>query len=133
MAQKKYSKKKLAFFKKHIQAKLDNLTNDLDNSRDNLGSNTGGSSSLSQESVYSVHMADAGTDSNEREKAFHLYNRQTDYHKSLIIALERIENGTFGVCSISGELIPEERMLEVPNATKRVEHKEAEKLKLPKK
>jgi|TARA_B110000003_G_C16362366_1_gene423231 RNA polymerase-binding transcription factor DksA len=133
MAQKKYSKKKLAFFKKHIQAKLDNLTNDLDNSRDNLGSNTGGSSSLSQESVYSVHMADAGTDSNEREKAFHLYNRQTDYHKSLIIALERIENGTFGVCTISGELIPEERMLEVPNATKRVEHKEAEKLKLPKK
>jgi RNA polymerase-binding transcription factor DksA len=133
MAQKKYSKKKLAFFKKHIQTKLDNLTNDLDNSRDNLGSNTGGSSSLSQESVYSVHMADAGTDSNEREKAFHLYNRQTDYHKSLIIALERIENGTFGVCTISGELIPEERMLEVPNATKRVEHKEAEKLKLPKK
>ena len=133
MAQKKYSKKKLAFFKKHIQAKLDNLTNDLDNSRDNLGSNTVGSSSLSQESVYSVHMADAGTDSNEREKAFHLYNRQTDYHKSLIIALERIENGTFGVCTISGELIPEERMLEVPNATKRVEHKEAEKLKLPKK
>jgi RNA polymerase-binding transcription factor DksA len=133
MAQKKYSKKKLAFFKKHIQAKLDNLTNDLDNSRDNLGSNTGGSSSLSQESVYSVHMADAGTDSNEREKAFHLYNRQTDYHKNLIIALERIENGTFGVCTISGELIPEERMLEVPNATKRVEHKEAEKLKLPKK
>ena len=133
MAQKKYSKKKLAFFKKHIQTKLDNLTNDLDNSRDNLGSNTGGSSSLSQESVYSVHMADAGTDSNEREKAFHLYNRQTDYHKSLIIALERIENGTFGVCTISGELIPEERMLEVPNTTKRVEHKEAEKLKLPKK
>ena len=132
MAQKKYSKKKLAFFKKHIQAKLDNLTNDLDNSRDNLGSNTVGSSSLSQESVYSVHMADAGTDSNEREKAFHLYNRQTDYHKSLIIALERIENGTFGVCTISGELIPEERMLEVPNATKRVEHKEAEKLNLPK-
>ena len=79
MAQKKYSKKKLAFFKKHIQAKLDNLTNDLDNSRDNLGSNTGGSSSLSQESVYSVHMADAGTDSNEREKAFHLYNRPVSY------------------------------------------------------
>ena len=77
-------------------------------------------------------MADAGTDSNEREKAYHLYNRQTDYHKNLLKALERIENGTFGVCTISGELIPEERMLEVPNATKRVEHKEAEKLRIPK-
>mgnify|MGYP006258386567 FL=1 len=132
MAQKRYSKKKLAFFKKHIQAKLDALTNDLDNSRDNLGSSSGGTG-LSQDSVYSVHMADAGTDSNEREKAYHLYNRQTDYHRNLLQALQRIEDGTFGVCVISGELIPEERMLEVPNATKRVEHKEAEKLNIPRK
>ena len=132
MSQKKYSKKKLAFFKKHIQAKLDALSNDLDDSKGNLDSNTSWSSSLAQESVYSVHMADAGTDSNEREKAYHLYNRQTDYHRSLIKALERIENGTFGVCTISGELIPEERMLEVPNTTKRVEYKEAEKLNMNK-
>ena len=130
MAQKRYSKKKLAFFKKHIQAKLDALTNDLDDSKGNLDSNTGGSSSLAQESVYSVHMADAGTDSYEREKGYHFLNRQTDYHKSLTKALERIEDGTFGVCSISGELIPEERMLEVPNTTKRVEAKEREKLNL---
>ena len=132
MSQKKYSKTKLASFKKQIKAKLENLANELDDSRGNLESSTGGSSSLAQESVYSVHMADAGTDSNEREKAYHLYNRQTDYHKNLLKALERIENGTFGVCTVSGELIPEERMLEVPNATKRVEHKEAEKLKIPK-
>ena len=132
MAQKRYSKKKLAFFKKHIQAKLDALTSDIDNSRDSLGSSKDGSG-LSQDSVYSVHMADAGTDSNEREKAYHLYNRQTDYHKNLLQALQRIEDGTFGVCVISGELIPEERMLEVPNATKRVEHKEAEKLNIPRK
>ena len=130
MAQKRYSKKKLAFFKKHIQAKLDALTNDLDDSKGNLDSNTSGSSSLAQESVYSVHMADAGTDSYEREKNYHFLNRQTDYHKSLTKALERIEDGTFGVCSISGELIPEERMLEVPNPTKRVEAKEREKLNL---
>ena len=123
-------KKKLAFFKKHIQAKLDALTNDLDDSKGNLDSSISGSSSLAQESVYSVHMADAGTDSYEREKNYHFLNRQTDYHKSLTKALERIEDGTFGVCSISGELIPEERMLEVPNTTKRVEAKEKEKLNL---
>ena len=130
MAQKGYSKKKLAFFKKHIQAKLDALTNDLDDSKGNLDSNTSGSSNLAQESVYSVHMADAGTDSYEREKNYHFLNRQTDYHKSLTKALERIEDGTFGVCVITGELIPEERMLEVPNATKSVDAKEQEKLNL---
>ena len=65
-----------------------------------------------------------------KEKNFHFLNRQTDYYKSLTKALERIEDGTFGVCSITGELIPEERMLEVPNTTKRVEAKEREKLNL---
>ena len=129
MAQKKYSKKKLAFFKEHIEAKLKNLTDDLDDSRGNLESNTG-SDSLAQESVYSVHMADAGTDSYEREKGYHFINRKTDYIKALTTALGRIEDGTFGVCSITGELIPEERMLEVPNATKSVDAKEQEKLNL---
>ena len=129
MAAKKYSKKKLAFFKKHIQAKLKNLTDDLDDSRDSLESSTG-SDSLAQESVYSVHMADAGTDSYEREMGYHFINRKTDYIKALTTALERIEDGTFGVCVITGELIPEERMLEVPNATKSVDAKEQEKLNL---
>ena len=128
MAAKKYSKKKLAFFKKHIKAKLKNLTDDLDDSRGNLESDTG--ASLAQESVYRVHMAYAGTDSYEREKGYHFINRKTDYIKALTTALERIEDGTFGVCSITGELIPEERMLEVPNATKSVDAKEQEKLNL---
>ena len=130
MTQKKYSKKKLAFFKKHIKAKLRKLTDDLDDSRGNLESNIGCSAGLSQESVYSVHMADAGTDSYEREKGYHFINRKTDYAKALTKALERIEDGTFGVCTITGELIPEERMLEVPNATKSVDAKENEKLNL---
>ena len=129
MAAKKYSKKKLAFFKKHIEAKLKNLSDDLDDSRDSLESSTG-SDSLAQDSVYSVHMADAGTDSYEREKGYHFINRKTDYIKALTTALERIEDGTFGVCVITGELIPEERMLEVPNATKSVDAKEQEKLNL---
>ena len=130
MAAKKYSKKKLAFFKKHIEAKLKKLTDDLDDSRGNLESNAGGSASLSQDSVYSVHMADAGTDSYEREKGYHLINRKTDYIKALTKALERIEDGTFGVCIITGELIPEERMLEVPNTNKSVDAKENEKFNL---
>ena len=130
MPQKKYSKAKLASFKKKIKAKLDNVANDLDDSRGNLESNIGGSASLAQESVYSVHMADAGTDSYEREKGYHFINRETDYHKFLTKALERIEDGSFGVCSICGDLIPEERMIEVPNATKCVACKEKEKLNL---
>jgi RNA polymerase-binding transcription factor DksA len=130
MSSKKYTKSKLASFKKSIEAKLNNVANELDDIKDNLDANTRGTASLSQDAVYSVHRAEAGTDSFEREKGFHFMNRETDYHKLLIKALERIKDGTFGICKICKELIVEERMLEVPNATKCVKCKEGEKLNL---
>jgi len=130
MASKKYSKSKLEKFKKSIETKLNEVAHELDDIKDNLETNTRVTASLSQDSVYSVHMADAGTDSYEREKGFHFMNRETDYYKFLIKALERIKDGSFGVCNICEELIPEERMMEVPNATKCVQCKESEKLNI---
>ena len=130
MALKKYSKSKLAKFKKSIETKLNEVAHELVDIKDNLETNTRGTASLSQDSVYSVHMADAGTDSYEREKGFHFMNREADYYKFLIKALERIKDGSFGVCNICEELIPEERMMEVPNATKCVQCKESEKLNI---
>jgi len=130
MPLKKYSKSKLEKFKKSIETKLNEVAHELDDIKDNLETNTRGTASLSQDSVYSVHMADAGTDSYEREKGFHFMNRETDYYKFLIKALERIKDGSFGVCNICEELIPEERMMEVPNATKCVQCKESEKLNI---
>ena len=130
MALKKYSKSKLAKFKKSIETKLNEVAHELVDIKDNLETNTRGTASLSQDSVYSVHMADAGTDSYEREKGFHFMNRETDYYKFLTKALERINDGSFGVCNICEELIPEERMMEVPNATKCVQCKESEKLNI---
>tara|TARA_B100000579_G_C22504613_1_gene698577 strand:- start:292 stop:684 length:393 start_codon:yes stop_codon:yes gene_type:complete len=130
MSKKKYSKTKLNIFKKSIENKLDSVENDMVDIKDNLDSNTDNNTSLSQDSVYSVHMADAGTDSYEREKGFHFMNRESNYYKHLTKALERINDGTFGVCKICEELIPEERMMEVPNATKCVQCKENEKLNL---
>ena len=130
MSKKKYSKTKLNIFKKSIEKKLDSVKNDMVDIKDNLDSNTDNNTSLSQDSVYSVHMADAGTDSYEREKGFHFMNRESNYYKHLTKALGRINDGTFGVCQICEELIPEERMMEVPNATKCVQCKENEKLNL---
>ena len=45
-------------------------------------------------------------------------------------ALMMIKEGTFGVCVICDDLIPEDRMMEVPNANKCVGCKEKEKLGL---
>ena len=132
MSKDNYNKKDLARFKKEIQKRIDELSGNMDGIRDDLNIDSKGNASLAQDSVYSVHMADAGTDSYEREKGFHLMNRETDYINFLNLALQRIDSGEFGICAVCGKKIPEERMMEVPNTTKCVSCKEGEKLNLNK-
>ncbi len=127
---KQYSKAKLAMFKKAIEEKMGSVSDEVDTIREGLGTASNKQGGVTPDSIYSLHMADAGTDSHEQEKNFMLMNRSSDYFKNLEIALVRIQEGHFGVCKICEELIPEERMMEVPNATKCVNCKENEKLGL---
>ena len=127
---KKYSKAKLKKFRKSLLSRMDEISHDMDDIKDNFMDKGNPKAGLSQDSVYSVHMADAGSDSFEQEKNFMLMSRESDYYKNLSLALERIDKEEFGVCKICGGLIPEERMLEVPNATKCVDCKTKDKLNL---
>lgn len=52
--------------------------------------------------------------------------RQSKYLRELENALIRIENKTYGVCSISGELIDKRRLMLVPTTTKSIIGKENE-------
>tara|TARA_X000000368_G_scaffold26310_1_gene19862 strand:- start:56 stop:448 length:393 start_codon:yes stop_codon:yes gene_type:complete len=126
----KYSKTKLEKFKKDILKKMGAVSEDIETIKEGIGNASNKQGGVTPDSIFSVHMADAGTDSHEQEKSFMLMNRESDYFKNLEVALERIEEGVFGVCKICNNLIPEERMMEVPNATKCVQCKEKEKLGL---
>jgi len=126
----KYSKAKLEKFKKAITEKMGAVSEDIETIKDGIGTASNKQGGVTPDSIFSVHMADAGTDSHEQEKSFMLMNRESDYFKNLKVALERIQEGSFGVCKICDGLIPEERMMEVPNATKCVKCKEKEKLGL---
>lgn len=70
-----------------------------------------------EHSSYSFHMADQGTDAMEREKAFLFASRDEKYLKQLDEALERIKNGTFGVCRVCGKEIGHDRLEAVPTTT----------------
>ena len=126
----KYSKAELNKFKKSIKHKISLIANEVDTIKEGLGSSSNKQGGLTPDSIYSVHMADAGTDSYEREKGFHLMNRENDYIQLLHLAIQRIDSGDFGICKVCGSKIPEERMMEVPNATKCVNCKENEKLNI---
>lgn|SRR5690554_1769876 len=79
------------------------------------------------DSAYSFHMADAGTDAMELEKLYLMIARQQKYVGYLDRALERIENGTYGVCRVTGKPIAKERLRAVPHTEISIEAKRQQK------
>ena len=75
------------------------------------------------DSAYSFHMADAGTDAMEREKLYLMVARQQKFVGYLDRALERIENKTYGVCKVTGKPIAKERLESVPHTEISIEAK----------
>ncbi len=78
------------------------------------------------ESRNSFNMLEEGANTQEQEEASQRAARQQDFIKKLQAALVRIENKTYGVCRVTGKLIPKGRLLAVPHATLSVEGKEIE-------
>ena len=56
-----------------------------------------------------------------------------EFIKKLQTALVRIENKTYGVCRVTGKLIPKGRLMAVPHTTLSVEGKEMEQMQKNKK
>ncbi len=77
----------------------------------------------SDESAYSFHMADAGTDAQEREKTYMLFNRTRKFVKYLDDAIKRIDNKTYGVCKVTGKKISKGRLEAVPHTQLSIEAK----------
>ncbi len=77
-------------------------------------------------SSYSSHMADQGSDSMEREKAFLVASVKRRRLEEIDSALSRVEAGTFGVCESCGKSIPLKRLERMPGASLCVECKERE-------
>jgi len=67
-------------------------------------------------STYSYHMADQGTDAQEREKAFLFASREGKMLRLLDAALERVNNGTYGYCQETGDPIEFRRLEAIPHA-----------------
>lgn len=115
MSKKQWSKDKLSYFKNIIIEKRDKIMDDIADSKERADEMIKGET---VNAVYSSHMADAGSDQQEREKAFYWLSRENSYFQYLNRALDMIADGSFGLCKVCGELINEERLMEVPHTTK---------------
>lgn len=107
-----YSDEELEYFKQIIIKKRDEAEKELNALQTSLRESMENSS---DESAYSFHMADAGTDAQEREKTYMLFNRTKKFIRYLDDALIRIQNKTYGVCKVTGKKIAKGRLEAVPH------------------
>jgi RNA polymerase-binding transcription factor DksA len=63
---------------------------------------------------FGLHMADAATDSFDRDLAYSLLSMEENALAEIDTALQRIREGRYGVCEKSGELIRRERLDAIP-------------------
>jgi len=77
-------------------------------------------------SGYSFHMADAGTDAMEREKAFLFASAEGRLLFEINDALRRIYNGEYGTCETCGQPIARARLEAIPHARQCVSCKSKE-------
>lgn len=114
----RYSDEELSEFKELILSRIDKAREDLALLQENVAN---GSDSDDTAPTFKILEEGAAVLAKEENSA--LAVRQAKYIKNLENALIRIENKTYGICRVTGKLIPKERLRAVPHATLSVEAK----------
>lgn len=120
---KRLTKKELDYFKEKLQAERQKVFDEMGeiHASKHMQSISDESGEVSR---YSYHLGDTASLSYGREFSMGLAERQQRYLEQIDQALQRIEDGTYGICQVTGELIPIERLEEVPVAKYSVKGKE---------
>ena len=119
----RYSDEELSEFKELILEKLARARKDLEL----LNENVAGKGNNADDTAPTFKLLEEGSNVLSKEENSQLAARQSKYIQNLENALIRIENKTYGVCRMTGKLIPKERLRAVPHATLSVEAKMGQK------
>ena len=122
MAEKaRYSDEELEEFKQIILAKLKVAQGDYKQMMDTLTNRRG---NAVEDTMPTYKVLEEGSMTQTKEELTTMAARQQKFIQSLQAALQRIENKTYGVCRVTGKLIPKERLRAVPHATLSIEAKQ---------
>lgn len=117
----RYSDEELREFETLILEKLDKARGEYRILKETLNrENDAGTDSTSGGNT---KVLEDGAETAEKENLSQLAARQQKYITNLENALIRIKNGTYGICSVTGRLIPKERLIAVPHTTQSIEAK----------
>ncbi len=120
----RYSDAELDEFKELINKKLEEAQIDYNLLKGSLSHNDDHGT---DDTGRTFNMMEDGSETLSREEVAQLAARQEKFIQSLRAALVRIQNKTYGICRVSGQLIPKERLRLVPHATMSIDAKNAQK------
>jgi DnaK suppressor protein len=119
-----FTKKELADLRKRLQEERDELQRQASEIVEaSFGTPQ---SELTGEVSFDEEYADAGTATFERERDLSLTNNIRDLTEKIDRALERIDEGTYGLCERCGKPIEKARIKALPYATLCIKDKQAE-------
>ena len=121
MAETRYSKADLDEFKALIEKKLELAREDLSQLRSSMSHKDDNST---EDTAPTFKMMEDGSETMSREETVALASRQEKFIVNLENDLLRIKNKTYGICRVTGKLIPKERLRLVPHATLSMEAKQ---------
>ncbi|MBM55129.1 MAG: molecular chaperone DnaK [Euryarchaeota archaeon] len=121
MAEIRYSASDLDEFKALIEQKLELAREDLRQLRASMSHKDDNST---EDTAPTFKMMEDGSETMSREETAALAARQEKFIVNLENALMRIKNKTYGICRVTGKLIPKERLRLVPHATLSIEAKQ---------
>ena len=125
MAEKtRYSDEELVEFRDLILEKIRLAQRDYQQMMDVLTNKEGNGV---DDTMPTYKILEEGSMTQTREELTNMAARQQKFIPGLQAALVRIENKTYGVCRVTGKLIPKERLRAVPHATMSIEAKLASK------
>lgn len=120
MEKQKYTEEELQEFKEIILHKIANAKEDLallkNAYKNDMNNGT-------DDTAPTFKAFEEGSKTMSKEANVQLAIRQEKFIRDLKNALLRIENGTYGVCRVTGKLIQKERLRLVPHATLSIEAK----------
>jgi RNA polymerase-binding transcription factor DksA len=117
----RYRDEELKEFEKLIKDKLEKSKEEFRILKDTLNRNN--DAGTDSTSGGNTKVLEDGAETAEKENLSQLAARQLKYITNLENALVRIKNRTYGICTVTGKLIPKERLIAVPHTTQSIEAK----------
>lgn len=111
----RYSDEDLKEFKAIIDSKLEKAVNQYNSLKEQLKDITENNTD-----DFAKDITDFSTIQTEVEMLNNMVNHQRKYIKDLENALIRINNKSYGICVVTGELIDKKRLIAVPTTTKSI-------------